>query len=272
MYVAMDLAIELAQANRIGLVGVRNSHHFGMAGLYAERAANASLIGIVMTNTGPVMAPAGVLQPLVGNNPIALGVPRRPPAPPILLDMALSQTAFGRVRLAAAEGRSIPLGWAYDSMGKPTADSKEALGAALLAPMGGHKGYGLAVIVDILAGVLTGSPFGPGADAHSHREGGIGHLAIALAPSLFISADQFSDSVESLVKQLKSVPVAEAGTEVVLPGEPEWRMADERVAHGIPLSDELAAQLASLAARLGVQPLVSASVRIQAPENGGSMS
>jgi L-2-hydroxycarboxylate dehydrogenase (NAD+) len=270
MFAAMDLAIELARVNGLALVGVRNSHHFGMAGLYAEQAAKAGMIGIVMTNTGPVMAPAGVLQPLVGNNPLAFAIPRRPPAPPILLDMALSQTAFGRVRLAAAEGRSIPLGWAYNSEGNPTTDSKEALSAALLAPMGGHKGYGLALVVDVLAGILTGSMFGLGADAHGHRNGGVGHLAIAVSPSLFITEAQFGDSVESLVQQLKSAPVAEAGTEVVLPGDPEWKTADERAALGIPVSDELVGQLSSLAAGLGVEPLVVPAAGTPARYGGGT--
>jgi LDH2 family malate/lactate/ureidoglycolate dehydrogenase len=252
---AMDLALELAASKGMGFVGVRNSHHFGMAAAYAERAALAGKIGIVTTNTGPVMAPAGVLRPLVGNNPIAIAIPRRPPASPIVLDMALSQTAFGRIRLAAAEGRDIPIGWAYDARGEPTTDSGEALRASLLAPAGGYKGYGLAIMIDVLAGILTGARFGPGADAHSHREGGVGHLALALEPSVFVRRSRFDSSVDALERELKSAPVAPGGGEVLLPGELEARTMRQRAVQGIPISGELVGQLQSLAGRLGVPGL-----------------
>lgn len=248
---AMDLAVELAVAHGVALVGVRNSHHYGMAAPYAERAAATGLIGLAATNTGPVMAPEGVTRPIAGNNPIAFAVPRRPPEPPIVLDMALSSTAFGRIRLAAAEGRPIPLGWAHDAAGEPTTDAAAALAASLLAPMGGHKGYGLSLIFEVLTGILTGSPFGAGSDAHGHLEGGVGHLLIAIRPDLFVTREVFEESVESLVRELKSAP-ARNGTEVLLPGEIEQRARALRVAEGVPISDELAAQLNSLADSLGV--------------------
>jgi len=248
--VAMDLAVELATASGVGLVGVRNSHHFGMAANFAERASSAGLIGIVTTNTGPVMAPAGVTTPLVGNNPLAIAVPRRQPAPPLVLDMALSGTAFGRIRLAAAEGRPIPIGWAHDREGRPTTDAAEALAASLLAPIGGHKGYVLSVMLEVLTGILTGSRFGLNADAHSHLEGGAAHLLIAVRPDLFVDREQFLESVEALVAQLRSAPTGE-GVEVLLPGEVEQRTREQRAAAGVPLSDNLAGQLDELAARLG---------------------
>lgn len=248
--IAMDLAIELASASGVGLVGVRNSHHFGMAAIYSERASKAGLVGIVTTNTGPVMAPAGVTSPLVGNNPLSIAVPRRHPAPPLVLDMALSEAAFGRVRLAAAEGRPIPVGWAHGRDGMPTTDATEALAASLLAPMGGHKGYGLSVMLEILTGILTGSRFGLDSDAHRHREGGAGHLLIAIRADLFVAGDRFLDGVEALVSQLRSAPRGE-GVDVFLPGEVEQRTRQLRLASGVPVSDELARQLNSLAARLG---------------------
>ncbi|MGI8563442.1 MAG: Ldh family oxidoreductase [Candidatus Dormibacter sp.] len=248
--IAMDLAVELATTSGAGLVGVRNSHHFGMTAIYAERAPAAGQIGIVTTNTGPVMAPAGVTAPLVGNNPLAIAVPRRPPAPPLVLDMALSGTAFGRIRLAAAEGRPIPPGWAHDRQGRPTVDSTEALAASLLAPMGGHKGYVLSVMLEILTGVLTGSRFGLDAHAHSHLEGGVGHLLIAVRPDLFVARERFLESVEELVAQLRAAPTAQEA-QVLLPGEVEQRTREQRTAAGVPVSDELAERLDGLAARLG---------------------
>ena len=248
---AMEVAVEVAGVHGIALVGVRNSHHFGMAALYVERATAVGLIGVAMTNTGPVMAPAGVTRPIAGNNPIAFAVPRRPPAAPIVLDMALSGTAFGRIRLAAAEGRSIPLGWAHDASGEPTSDAAAALAASLLAPMGGHKGYGLSVIVEVLTGILTGSPFGRESDAHSHLDGGVGHLFIVVRPDVFIAREVFEESVESWVRELKSAP-ARPGSEVMLPGEIEQRTRAGRAVTGLPISAELATQLDSLAGDLGL--------------------
>ena len=122
----------------------------------------AGLVGIVMTNAQPIMAPPGIASPLLGNNPLAIAAPRAAPNPPLVLDMAMSQTALGRIRLAAAEGRPIPEGWALDEQGQPTTDAGRALAAGLLAPTGGHKGLALALMIDVLAGVLTGSPAGAG--------------------------------------------------------------------------------------------------------------
>lgn len=249
---AIELAVELAGHHGIALVGVRNSHHYGMAALYAERAAAKGLIGLVMTNTGPVMAPAGVTRPIVGNNPVAFAVPRRAPAAPIVLDMALSGTAFGRIRLAAAEGRPIPLGWAHDASGEPTTDAVAALAASLLAPMGGHKGYGLSVIVETLTGILTGSRFGAASDAHGHFEGGVGHLFVVVRPDLFVDREAFEESVEKFVVELKTAPARET-VEVLLPGEIEQRTRSERWENGVPISPELATQLNSLAASLGLE-------------------
>jgi LDH2 family malate/lactate/ureidoglycolate dehydrogenase len=246
---ACDLAVEMARERGAGLGAVRNSHHFGMAAIYAARIARAPMIGVVFTNTSPIMAPPGVTRPIVGNNPIAVSIPRRAD-PPILLDMALSQTAFGRVRLAAAEGREIPLGWALDREGKPTTDARRALEAELLSPVGAYKGLGLAIVIDVLAGVLTGSPFGQAATGHANPAGGSGHWAIALVPSLFVDESRFFADVEQLVDELKA-----AGSDdqpVLLPGEPEARVAAARRRDGVPLSDELSGQLAALAAELGV--------------------
>ncbi|NIH78459.1 Ldh family oxidoreductase [Amycolatopsis viridis] len=246
---AADLAVRTAAERGVGVAGVRNSHHFGMGATYVERIARAGLAGIVLSNTGPVLAPPGVRRPLLGNNPLAIAIPRRAPHPPIVLDMAMSQTAFGRIRLAAAESREIPEGWALDADGRPTTDARTALAAGLLAPMGGHKGFGLALIVDLLAGVLTGSRFGARADAHDHPDGGVGHLVIAISPELFLDRTEFETRVEELVGQLRAGDVRDA---VLLPGEREQHTERERRRHGIEISADLAAQLAALARTLGV--------------------
>ena len=249
---AIDTAVELAREHAIGLVGVRGSHHFGMGAHYVQRAAAAGFIGWLTTTSQPVVVPTGSAAPMVGNNPIAYAIPRRAPHPPILLDMALSEVAFGKIRLAAAEGRPIPLGWGFDAHGKPTTDAAAALAAEALGPAGGHKGSGLAIVGEVLAGVLTGSPFGLASHAHMHRAGGVGHLVAAIDPAVFVTREEFDDGVEELVAQLRAAPRAEGVTEILLPGEPEQRTEEARRAGGVPVSDELTAKLAALAARLGV--------------------
>lgn len=246
---AADLATSIAGERGMAVVGVRNSHHFGMAATYVEQVARAGLVGIVLTNTGPVIAAPGGRQPLVGNNPMAIAVPRKQPHPPVVLDMAMSQTAFGRIRLAAAEGRPIPTGWALDSQGEPTTDAAEALRVGLLAPTGAHKGFALGIVIDLLAAVMTGSPFGRDADAHDFRTGGVGHLVIALSPTLFIGQDVFDQAVEARIAHLRE---DDPDGVVVLPGEPERRAEQERRRDGIPVSGELASQLITLAGELDV--------------------
>lgn len=249
---AVDLAVELATQHGVSVVGVRNSHHFGMAATYSERAAATGLIGITSTNTGPVMAPTGGTKAVLGNNPIAFAIPRQPPSPPIVFDMALSATAFGKIRLAAAEGRPIPVGWAYDNQGRPTTDAAKALDAVLLAPMGGHKGYGLALVLDVLTGILTGSRFGSSADGHLYSEGGVGHLVIVLEPELFVPREQFWDSLEALIRDVKSVPLAEGSEGIHIPGDIEYAIVERREREGIPLSHEWYDKLIALGHDLGV--------------------
>jgi LDH2 family malate/lactate/ureidoglycolate dehydrogenase len=249
---AAGLASEIASSLGAGVVGVRNSHHFGMAALYSMRISTAGMIGIVTTTSSPVLAPPGGTRPVVGNNPISCAVPRKAPNPPIVLDMALSEVAFGRIRIAAAEGRSIPEGWAYDASGWPTTDAAEALRAGMLAPVGRHKGYGLSVIAEVLAGVLTMSPFGTDSDAHGRQAGGVGHLVLAINPGHFLEPVSFYEGVESLVAQIRAVPCAADGAGVFLPGEPELNVEAVRRRDGIPVTDELAQRLDVLAQDVGV--------------------
>lgn len=252
--VAMDQAIEIAREHGIALVGVRNSHHFGAAAIYTKRAAAAGLVGIVTTTTKARIAPTGTIGAVVGNNPISIAVPRRAPHPPIVLDMALSQVAMGRLRIAAANGQPIPLGWGYNAKGQPTKDPSAVFSGGLLAPVGEHKGYGLSVMIEILAGAMTGSPFGLFADNHDHPKGGVGHIAIAIAPDFMRDMDAFYDDVETLVEQIKASPPAIGGTGALLPGEIEDRKTEEASRDGLPISDELAGQLARLADGLAIDP------------------
>lgn len=249
---AMDTAVEIARELGVGVVGVRASHHFGMGAEYVLRAVEAGFVGWLTTTSSPVMPPWGGAKPVLGNNPIAWAIPRRASHPPIVLDMALSQVAYGRIRLAAAEGRPIPEGWALDEEGRPTTDAERALAAASLLPVGGYKGSGLAMVSEVLAGVMTGSPFASGANSHGRREGGAGHVLMALDPALFVSREELQDGVESLVAQVCGTPPAPGTREILLPGEIEQHTHDQRAVDGVPVSDELASALDGLASRLGV--------------------
>ena len=250
--IAMDLAIEMAREHGVAVVGVRNSHHFGAAAIYSERAALAGLIGLTTTTTRSNIAPTGAIGPVVGNNPIAIAVPRRPPNRPIILDMALSQVAMGRIRVAAANGQKVPEGWGYDSQGRSTTDPNAILANGILAAVGEHKGYGLSVMTEVLAGVLTGSPFALGSNNHDHPKGGVGHFFLAIAPDFMRDVEAFYDDVEELVGQLKSSPLAEGSKGVFLPGEIEDIKSAQADREGLAVSSDLVGQLEELAGKTGV--------------------
>jgi LDH2 family malate/lactate/ureidoglycolate dehydrogenase len=249
---AVDTVVELARAHGVAVVGVRASHHFGAAGAYAQRIAEAGLVAVVTTNSSPVIAPPAGRRPVVGNNPIAIATPRGGGQPPIVTDVALSEVAYGKIRHAATEGRPIPLGWARDHDGRPTTDAAVALAAHSLEPIGAHKGYALALAVELLAGALTGSPVGTDSNPHEHVTGGVGHLLIAIDPRAFGEVADFDAATDRMVGMTRQ---AAAGHEddIVLPGDPERRTVGERRASGIPLSAELVAELGALTERLGVE-------------------
>lgn len=249
---AVDIALELAGELGAGVVGVRASHHFGAAGAYAGRIARAGCLALVTTNSSPVLASPSGGRPVVGNNPIAIGIPSGGGRPPIITDVALSEVAYGKIRHAAAEGVPIPLGWARDEQGNPTTDPAVALAAHSLEPIGAHKGFALALVVELLAGALTGSPVGLESHPHEHVHGGVGHLVIAIAPGALGDADAFLASAATMVDMVRVAVGAESSHEVTLPGDPEHRLEAERRTVGIPLSDELSSQLTALAATHGV--------------------
>ena len=251
---AIETGIRIAREHGIALVGVRNSHHFGAAAIYTGIAARAGLIGIVTTTTKARIAPTGAMGPVVGNNPLSIAVPRRPPHRPIILDMALSQVAMGRIRIASASGKPVPEGWGYDAQGRATTNPDAILYGGLLAAIGEHKGYGLSVMFELLAGAMTGSPFGRSADNHEHPQGGVGHLAIVIAPDFLRDIEHFYDDVERLVTEIKASPVAQDSPGVFLPGEIEDAKSDKSDRDGLPISDDFAGQLSELAATLGIDP------------------
>lgn len=197
----------------------------------------------------------GVLsQPDKHNNPIAIAIPAGA-ARPFLLDMAISVVAMGKIMLAAKAGREIPDGWASDKKGNPTRDPRQALDGGLILPVGGYKGYGMAVAVEFLCGVLTGAGFGRVARSMTFDFEGpqqLGHFFVALDISRFMPLPQFNARAEAYVAELKAAPKA-AGTErILMPGEPEEEVAAARSRDGIPLAPEIARELETLAQEVGV--------------------
>jgi LDH2 family malate/lactate/ureidoglycolate dehydrogenase len=254
-FMAIDHAVVIARQQGIGGVGVRNSHHFGMAAAFVLRAAESGAIGFVTTNSLAILAPTGGSRGVVGNNPYAFAIPRGRGRRPIVVDIALTDAKFGGVPLAAAEGRQLGPGLALDVDGRPTQDAQEALRSGLLTSIGGPKGYGLAVVAEILAGALTGSPVGRDSHSHRHPSGGVGHLAIAIQPEVFISRESFDEAVENLCSQIADTSPVDPAVGVYVPGELGWQTFDRRQRDGIPLPKALYDELNLLAARLGIDPL-----------------
>jgi len=200
---------------------VRHAFHFGGAYRYALAAARAGCIGIAASNTRPLMPAPGGAEAVVGNNPLAIAAPVANATEPIVLDMALSEAALGKIRLAAQEGRSIPSGWAVDAEGRPTTDPEAAI-AGLLLPIGLHKGYGLALMVDVLTGVLAGGGFGQrvnGLYADVAVPNDAAHLFVALHVPAFAPPDAFAERVAALAAEVTGAARAPGVDRVYLPGE-----------------------------------------------------
>lgn len=251
---AMGMAIQKAKAGVIGIVGARNSTHNGAMAHFAMMAVKQDLIGIGLTNTVPLMAPTGGNQAMIGNNPLAIAAPAGVEKP-VAFDMACSIAARGKIILAAKKGEKIPLGWAIDKDGMPTEDAKAAL-EGLILPVGGHKGYGLALMVDVLSGVLMGAHFGPGVGPLYNNPGtqDIGHLLIAINIGAFIPIAEFKARMDKMIRGIKNSKKAKGTTEIFLPGEIEMGIEAKRRQEGVPLSRAVYDELCGLGDKLGVKP------------------
>ena len=248
-YRAMERAVAKAQSTGVGLVGVHNSNHFGIAGYHALQAAQSGLIGWSFTNAKAEMAPWGAFQPVLGTNPWGIAIPRRD-APPIVLDMALTMSGKGMMRWYMEEGRSMPDSWALTPDGQTTTDPAAAMDGPVL-PIGEYKGYGLSLITDVLAGVMTGALFG-GSVFQDDQNYDVGHMMLAIKPDNFMPMDEFEQRLELLVGEVKVAPPIDPDRPVILPGEVEFLRLEERQKNGIPVSRETVEGLQKLADNLGV--------------------
>ncbi len=250
---AMDLCLRKAETAGVAMAGVRNSTHFGAAAYYAMQALPRNMIGIAVTNAPATMPPWGGRRPYLGTNPVAVAVPAGQELP-VVLDMATSVVARGKIILAEKLGQSIPLGWAVDPAGKPTTDACRALEGAVL-PVGGPKGYGISLIVDVLAGVLMGAPFGPhignlyGNRTEPQR---LGHAFGVINVAAFAGVERFKAEMDQLIHEVKIQPRAEGVERIYLPGEIEFEAARERGQRGIPLPEEVWQMLVDLGRKWGV--------------------
>jgi LDH2 family malate/lactate/ureidoglycolate dehydrogenase len=248
-------AIRRAKAHGIGAVSVRNSNHFGTCMYFTRMAAQEGCIMLLTTNGGPNMAPWGGLKKMIGTNPWSVAAPAGRFAP-MIMDVANSGVARGKIFLAQMRREPIPLGWAIDSKGRPTTDPVDALKGFIL-PMAEHKGYAIGAMVDVLSGVLSGSGFldevhGPYDPVNRSRAG---HLMLALDIAAFQPLEEFHARMERYVESLKAVPVAEGVDEVFYPGEREARAHDRQVARGIMLPADTLAGLDKVAQEAGVEPV-----------------
>jgi (2R)-3-sulfolactate dehydrogenase (NADP+) len=244
---AIDLAIErlpaLAAETGIAAVGFVRSHHFGVVGRHVERLAEVGQVALAFGNTPKAIAPWGGKRALFGTNPLAFAAPQRD-APPVVVDMALSQVARGKILTAGQRGEPIPADWAVDEDGKPTTDPAAALKGAL-QPIGGAKGAALAMMVEILAVALTGAHFGFEASSFFDAEGpppGVGQLLIAIDPGAFSGRELFLDRVGVLVGMLE----ADAGAR--LPGSRRITLREMAKREGVTVDAKLLAQIRTLAA------------------------
>ncbi len=252
----MRRCVEKARHSGLAGVWVRSGGHFGRAGHYAEMAAREGLVGVALANAAPSLAPWGGRERILGNNPVAVALPRRD-GPPVVLDMALSVAAQGRVRLAAERGERLPPGWALDPQGNPTEDPQQALAGTLL-PVGGYKGYGMALVVDVLTGVLCGGSFGRDVAPRRGSRFGASHAFFAVDVRQLREPSDFLTDVERLVQMVKGTALAPGFGEVLLPGEREARCTSEQ-AEVVEVPEEVVAQVRRAAALVGfLEPLPEA--------------
>ena len=262
---ANEIAMEKAERAGSGWVSVANTNHYGIAGYYVLRALERDLIGWSMTNSTSLVAPLWGAERMLGTNPIAIGFPGKE-EPPIVVDMATCAAAYGKIEIARREGKPIPAGWCVDKHGDETRDPNEMVDGGALLPLGserergGHKGYALAVAVDVLCCVLSGANWGPFAPPFALRQRvpersvgkGIGHFFGAMHIEAFVDPDEFKTQIDEYVRVLRATPPAPGTSGPLIPGDPERQAEAERRQHGVPLVMPVVEELLDISRGTGV--------------------
>jgi LDH2 family malate/lactate/ureidoglycolate dehydrogenase len=232
---AMKMSIQKARDFGMGITLVRNTNHIGILAFYTPMAAEEGMVGIVMSNSAPSMSPWGGAEPFLGTNPISIAIPGGEEGA-VVLDMSSSVVARGKIRRAQRMKERIPLGWALDDTGTPTTDPVAALKGSLL-PIGGPKGYGLALMIDVLAGLLSGSQYGPEVKTFHQPLGptGIGVFTMAIDIERFMPLHQFRSLMTSYAGSIKKIKKTKGVSRIYLPGEIESEREKKSVTEGIEL-------------------------------------
>lgn len=257
---ATRMAIAKAKAFGIGTVAVRNSNHFGTLMYYTRLATLEGCIAFITTNGGKAMAPwGGAKNKIIGTNPWSWAAPGGK-YPPLMLDMANTGVARGKIYLAKQRHERIPFGWALDAEGAPTDDPAKAIEGIIL-PMAEHKGYAIAALMDVLSGVLSGSAFLSAVNGpyHYDKRSGCGHFISVYNIEDFIEPGKFSRRIEAFIEEIKSQPLAQGVSEIFLPGEMEARAHQRQLGEGIALPADTWGELVRLADETGTTDLLEAA-------------
>ncbi len=262
---AMDLAIEKAGYYGLSMILVHDSNHFGIAGYYSLRAVEKNYIGITMTNSRPLVAYTFTVEPLIGTNPLAIGIPRRNP-PPILFDAATSVIPVGKIELYSRIGKAVPEGWVIDRRGEVLSGDPAKImdmirkGEAMLLPLGGtgeefggHKGSGLSFLVDVFSGVLSGAAWGRHVrHTVDDKPSNVGHVFIAIDIDCFMDREIFYERLEKYIMEIKSAEKQPGNNNIWIPGEKAWYTMETRKKIGIPLHKRIYNDLQNIGEELGV--------------------
>ncbi|MDN3686682.1 Ldh family oxidoreductase [Cyclobacterium jeungdonense] len=262
---AMQVAIDKAKIAGTGWVSVKNSNHYGIAGIHAMEALKHDMIGISLTNASPLVSPTFSRERMLGTNPISVAIPANE-QPPFVLDMATTTAANGKLEILQRKKQDAPLGWIQDRDGNPTTSPLGVKDGGALLPLGGdrehgsHKGYGLGSVVDIFSAVLSGANYGPWVppfvaflEPHPNPVGeGLGHFFGAMRIDAFRPAGEFKKHMDQWIGRFREAEPVEGQKKVLIPGDPERELEAERRQHGIPLLEPVVEDLKSLGDKLGV--------------------
>src|SRR5467141_516481 len=262
---ANRIAMDMAEKAGSGWVSVGNTNHFGIAGYYVLKALERDLIGWAMTNSTMLVAPLWGAERMLGTNPMAIAFPGKE-EPPIVVDMATSAAAYGKIEIARRRGEPIPEGWAIDSQGRPTTNPDDMVDGGALLPLGsdrdrgGHKGYGLAIMVDVLCGALSGANWGPFAPPFALRQEipkrsvgkGIGHFFGAMRIDGFMDGNSFKRQIDDYIRVFRATKPAPGTNGPLIPGDPEREMEQVRSKKGVPLVLPVVEELRDISQKTGI--------------------
>jgi LDH2 family malate/lactate/ureidoglycolate dehydrogenase len=263
---AMQIAIDKAKVAGTGWVAIQNSNHFGIAAYHAMMALEHDMIGIAMTNASPLVAPTHSKERMLGTNPMCYVFPAGKHNP-VVVDLATSTAANGKLEIAQRANKKVPKGWIMDKSGNDTTDPNALKEGGVLLPLGsgesqaGHKGFGLSSVVDIFSAVLSGANYGPWVppfvaflDPVKDQPGkGIGHFVGAMRIDAFRPSADFKEHMDNWIGRFKSAQRIDESVPVIIPGEPEFNMTRERELNGIPLNEKVVEDLKELATKLNLK-------------------